>query len=56
MRIDDLSKTGDGQVLIAMRGAGLKQVVGDKVETYPIHSAINPNALLPDQRHPRLSC
>jgi signal transduction histidine kinase/ligand-binding sensor domain-containing protein len=49
MRIDDLSKTDDGQVLIAIRGAGLKQVVGDKVETYPIRSAINPNALLPDR-------
>jgi len=46
VRIDDLSKTDDGQVLIAIRGAGLKQVVGDKVETYPIRSAINPNAML----------
>jgi signal transduction histidine kinase/ligand-binding sensor domain-containing protein len=48
-RVDDLSKTDDGQLLIAIRGAGLKQVVGDKVETYPIRSAINPNALLPDR-------
>ena len=48
MRIDDLSKTDDGRVLIAIREAGLKHVVGDKVETYPIRSAINPNAVLPD--------
>ena len=49
MRIDDLSKADDGQVLIAIREAGLKHVVGDKVETYPIPSAVNPNALLPDR-------
>ena len=49
MRIDDLSKTDEGQVLIAIRGAGLRQVVGDKIESYPIRGAINPNALLPDR-------
>jgi signal transduction histidine kinase/ligand-binding sensor domain-containing protein len=49
MRIDDLSKTGDGQVLIAIRGAGLKRVVGDKIESYPIRGAVNPHALLPDR-------
>jgi ligand-binding sensor domain-containing protein len=49
MRVDDLNKTDDGQVLIAIRGAGLRQVVGDKIESYPIRSANNPNALLPDR-------
>ena len=49
MRIDDLSRADDGQVLIAIRGAGLKQIVGDKIESYAIRDAINPNALLPDR-------
>ena len=48
MRISDLSRTYDGRVLIAMLRAGLKQVVGDKVESYPIRGAINPNAVLPE--------
>ena len=49
MRIGDLSKTDDGRLLIAISGAGLRQVAGDKLEAYPIRSAINPNALLPDR-------
>jgi signal transduction histidine kinase/ligand-binding sensor domain-containing protein len=49
MRISDLSKTYDGRVLIAMTRAGLKQVVGNKVESYPIRGAINRNAVLPDR-------
>ena len=49
MRIGDMSKADDGRLLIGMSGAGLRQIVGDKVETYPIRSAINPNALLPDR-------
>ena len=49
MRIDDLSNTDDGRVLIAISEAGLKHVVGDKVETYPIRSAGNPNAALRDR-------
>ncbi|MBV8857555.1 MAG: hypothetical protein JOZ02_11540 [Acidobacteria bacterium] len=48
MRPGDLSRADDGRVLVGMSGAGLRQVVGDKVEPYPIHSATNPNALLPD--------
>src|ERR1022692_3273665 len=40
MQIHALSKTYDGRVLIAMLRAGLKQVVGDKLETYPIRDAI----------------
>jgi len=49
MRIGDLSKTDDGRLLIGMSGAGLKQVVDDKVVAYPIHIATNPNALLQDR-------
>ena len=48
-RVDDLSRTDDGQVLIAIRGAGLRQVVGDKIKSYPIRSAINPNVQLLDR-------
>jgi len=49
MRIDDLGKAEDGRLLIGMRGAGLRQLVGNKVEAHPIRSAINPNALMPDR-------
>ncbi len=49
MRIDDLNKTDYGQVLIAIRDAGLKQVVGDKIESYLVRGAINPNGWLPDR-------
>ena len=49
MQIHALSKTYDGRVLIAMLRAGLKQVVGDKLETYPIRDAIHPNRLLGDR-------
>ncbi len=48
MRIGDMSKADDGRLLVGMNGAGLRQIVGDKVEPYPIHSAMNPNALLPE--------
>jgi signal transduction histidine kinase/sugar lactone lactonase YvrE len=49
MRLGDLSKADDGRVLVGVSGAGLRQIVGDKVETYPIRSATNPNALLADR-------
>jgi signal transduction histidine kinase/sugar lactone lactonase YvrE len=48
MRLGDLSKTDDGRVLVGMSGAGLRQIARDKLEAYPIRSATNPNALLPD--------
>jgi signal transduction histidine kinase/ligand-binding sensor domain-containing protein len=41
-----LSRADDGRLLIAMHGAGLLQLLGDKVESYPVPSAINPNRLL----------
>jgi signal transduction histidine kinase/ligand-binding sensor domain-containing protein len=49
MRPGDLTKDGDGRLLVGMSGAGLRQVVGDKVEPYPIHSAVNRNVPLPDR-------
>ena len=49
MRIDDLVKAEDGRLLIGMRGAGLRQLATDNVEPYPIHSAIHPDALMPDR-------
>lgn len=49
MRLGDLSKADDGRVLVGVSGAGLRQIVGDKIETYPIRSATNPNALLADR-------
>ena len=49
MRIGDMSKADDGRLLVGISGAGLRQIVGDKFETYPIHSAMNPNALLPER-------
>lgn len=48
-RVGDMAKADDGRLLLGVSGAGLRQIVGDKVETFPIHSATNPNALLPDR-------
>ena len=44
-----VSKGDDGRLLAAMHSAGLLQLADDKVESYPIRSAINPNRLLPDR-------
>ncbi len=49
MRVGDLIKSDDGRLLIGVSGAGLKQLVEDKLEPYPIRSAMNRNALLPDR-------
>ncbi len=43
-----LSNDKDGRLLIAMHGAGVLRLVGDKVEPYPVRGAINSNKLLPD--------
>jgi len=48
MRMGDISKADDGRLIVGMSGAGLRQIIGDKVEAYPIHSAKNPKALLAD--------
>ena len=44
-----LSKTDDGRLLIAMHGRGLMQLSADKVESYPLQSALNPNKALRDR-------
>ena len=49
VRIDDLNQADNGNLLVAIRERGLKQFSGEKLETYPIHSATNPNVLLPDR-------
>jgi len=48
MRLGDLTKVDDGRLLVGLSGAGLRQIVGDKFEPYPIRSAMTPNALLRD--------
>ena len=47
-QVDDLTTGDDGNILIAMQGAGLKHFVGNKIAPYPIRSATNPNGLLTD--------
>jgi signal transduction histidine kinase/ligand-binding sensor domain-containing protein len=44
-----LSKADDGRLLIAMHGAGLLQLTGDKLESYSIRGAINSNKRLSDR-------
>jgi signal transduction histidine kinase/ligand-binding sensor domain-containing protein len=48
-RIGDLSTAGDGRLLVGVSGAGLKQLAGDKLESYPIRDATHRNQLLPDR-------
>jgi signal transduction histidine kinase/ligand-binding sensor domain-containing protein len=47
-RLADLSQSGDGRLIVGIMGGGLRQVAGDKLEAYPIHSVMNSNAMLPD--------
>lgn len=49
MRVGDLSTTVDGQLLVGIRGAGIKQVSGDKLVPYPLRSAARPDELIPDR-------
>ena len=49
MRLGDLTGAEDGRLIVGMSGAGLRQIAGDKLEAYPVRSAIHPNALLPDR-------
>jgi signal transduction histidine kinase/ligand-binding sensor domain-containing protein len=44
-----LGKTDDGRLLIALHSAGLMQLAGDNLESYPIRSVINSNRLLADR-------
>ncbi|MBV9251762.1 MAG: PAS domain S-box protein, partial [Acetobacteraceae bacterium] len=49
MQVSALGKTDDGRVLFAMLRGGLKQVVDNNLQTYPIRDPINPNRLLTDR-------
>jgi len=49
MRVGDLLKSDGGRLLIGIGGAGLKQLLANKLEPYLIHSATNRNALLADR-------
>jgi PAS domain S-box-containing protein len=48
LQLADLSTTADGQLLVGIRGEGLKRLAGDRLEPYPVRSAINPADLIPD--------
>jgi PAS domain S-box-containing protein len=48
LKLADLSTTVDGQLLVGIRGGGLKRLAADTLETYPVRSAVNPTDLLPD--------
>ncbi|MBV8828836.1 MAG: hypothetical protein JO108_06365, partial [Acidobacteriaceae bacterium] len=43
-----LNRAGDGRLLIAVHGGGLKQISGDKLEPFPISSPIHSNPPLRD--------
>jgi len=45
-----LNTAENGRLLIAMHSEGLLQLVGDKLETYPVRSAANPNQNLSDRQ------
>ena len=44
-----LSKADDGQLLIALHGAGLMQLAADKVQSYPVRGTTNSTRLLQDR-------
>jgi signal transduction histidine kinase/ligand-binding sensor domain-containing protein len=44
-----LSKTDEARLLIAIHGAGLQQLVGDKLESYPVRGSINSKIFLKDR-------
>jgi signal transduction histidine kinase/ligand-binding sensor domain-containing protein len=43
-----LTRTDDGRPLGGLRGAGLRQLLGDRIEPYPIRDAVHSERLLPD--------
>jgi len=49
MRISDLAKGDDGQLLIAVNSAALQQFTGNRVESYPIPDAVDPKRVLRDR-------
>jgi PAS domain S-box-containing protein len=49
MRLGDLVTTADGELLIGIRGAGLKRLAGEVLEPYQVRSAISPGRPLTDR-------
>lgn len=49
MRVGDLTTTVDGELLVGIRGAGIKHIVGDKLVPYPMRSAAKPGEWLADR-------
>lgn len=49
MRVGDLSTTADGELLVGIRGAGIKRMAGDKLLPYPTQNAARPVELLRDR-------
>jgi PAS domain S-box-containing protein len=49
MRLGDLLTTVDGQLLIGVRGAGLKRLAGEKIEPYAIRRAAPAGELMADR-------
>src|SRR4029453_3615104 len=48
VRVGDLIASDEGQLLVVIRGKGLRRLVGEQVEAFPIRSAVRPTALLQD--------
>jgi len=48
MRVDDLTTTPDGRILVGMTGGGLWQVAGDRLVPYPVPGIARPDAWLAD--------
>ena len=48
MRVGDLVRSDDHRLLVGISGAGLKRLLEDKLEPYPIYSAMDRKALLAD--------
>jgi len=48
MRVGDLSTTADGQLLVGIRGRGIKRIVGDQLVPYPLRSAAKPDEWVAD--------
>jgi signal transduction histidine kinase/ligand-binding sensor domain-containing protein len=48
-RVGDMTNAGDGQLIFGISGAGLKRLISDELEPYPIQSATNRSALLADR-------
>ena len=49
VELSAVSEADDGRPIIATYGAGIMQLAGDKVESYPVRSAVNSNKLLGDR-------